>query len=320
MPIDAFDGEVLDVAIPAGLDDMRIDRVLSMLTGLSRSESGALLDHDGVTIDGHVVRKASTSVSTGQRLVAVLPPPESSEVEPDSSVAVDVLVEDLDFLVVNKLPGQVVHPGAGQRDHTLVAGLLARYPELRLLAEEGLCDPFRPGIVHRLDKGTSGVLSVARTPEGFASLSHQLAERSMERTYIGMVEGHVEEERGVVDAPIGRSQRTPTMMAVRTDGRPARTGYEVIARIGAPRTATVLRLQLETGRTHQIRVHMAAIGHPIVNDPRYGHRRDHRLEEDRFFLHSANLAFAHPRTGERVSASSPLPSDLAALVEGINGL
>jgi 23S rRNA pseudouridine1911/1915/1917 synthase len=316
--LDAFDGEVLDVAVPSGLDGVRIDRAISMLTGLSRSEVSSVVDDEGVTLDGHVVRKASTSVHEGQRLVAVLPPPDSGEVVADPSVPLDIVVEEDDFVIVNKAPGQVVHPGAGQRDHTLVAGLLARYPELRLLSDEGLCDPFRPGIVHRLDKGTSGVLSVARTPEGFAALSEQLAERSMERVYVGLVEGHVSEERGVVDALIGRSQRTPTLMAVRSDGRPARTGYQVMARLDAPRPLTLLRLQLETGRTHQIRVHLGAIGHPIVNDPRYGHRRDNRLDEERFFLHSRSLSLTHPRTGERVEASADLPSDLLALIPGLS--
>jgi len=312
-PLDAFDGEVLDLAIPASLDGLRIDRVLAMLTGLSRSEASQLIDDGAVTLNDKLVAKASLSVEEGQHLVATLPPPDSGEVEPDGTVFVDVVAEDEDFAVVNKAPGQVVHPGAGQRDGTLVAGLLARYPQLRLLSDEGLCDPFRPGIVHRLDKGTSGVLVVAKTPEGYVSLTEQLAARDMERTYIGMVEGHVTEERGVVDAPIGRSTRTPTLMAVRSDGRAARTGYEVIARLEKPST-TLLRLQLDTGRTHQIRVHMATIGHPIVNDPRYGHRRDKRLHEDRFFLHSQTLSFAHPRTGERVTTVVALPEDIGSLV------
>jgi 23S rRNA pseudouridine1911/1915/1917 synthase len=185
---------------------------------------------------------------------------------------------------------------------------------MSLLSAEGLSDPSRPGIVHRLDKGTSGLLVVAKTPEGFVSLSDQLSEREMERTYLGLVQGHVIEERGVVDAPIGRSTRTPTLMAVRSDGRPARTGYEVVTRLDRPFKATLLRLRLETGRTHQIRVHLATIGHPVVNDLRYGQRRDTRLDDERFFLHSASLAFRHPRTDERVVTSAPLPADLAALV------
>jgi 23S rRNA pseudouridine1911/1915/1917 synthase len=157
-------------------------------------------------------------------------------------------------------------------------------------------------------------LVVAKTPEGFVSLSEQLAERKMGRTYLGMVQGHVAEERGVVDAPIGRSTRTPTLMAVRSDGRPARTSYEVIARLRDPHPMTLLRLRLDTGRTHQIRVHLATIGHPVVNDLRYGQRRDKRLEEERFFLHSTTLTFAHPRTGEAIVTQAPLPTDLAALV------
>lgn len=316
--IDPFDGEVLDLVVPSSLDNIRVDRVLSMLTGLSRSETHDILTSGAVTLDDKVVVKASTSVEGGQHLVAVLPVPDSGVVEPDASVVIDVVFDDEDFAVINKMPGQVVHPGAGHRHGTLVAGLLALYPQMQELSAEGISDPLRPGIVHRLDKGTSGVLVIAKTPRGYLSLTHQLAERVMERTYLGMVEGHVSEERGVVDAPIGRSTRTPTLMAVRADGRAARTGYEVLARIDKPHAMTLLRLQLDTGRTHQIRVHLATIGHPVVNDPRYGHRRDKRLPEDRFFLHSTTLAFAHPRTDEWIAASVPLPEDLRLLVpEGV---
>ena len=311
---DAFDGEVLDLIVPSTLEGLRIDRALSLLTGLSRSEAHDVLVGGAVTINEKVVVKPSSALVAGQHLVVVLPPAASDDVTPDSSVVIDVALDDEDFVVVNKLPGQVVHPGAGHREGTLVAGLLARYPQIAALSAEGLCDPSRPGIVHRLDKGTSGLLVVAKTPEGFTNLSHQLAERTMQRTYMGMVQGHVDEERGVVDAPLGRSTRTPTLMSVRSDGRPARTGYEVVTRVEKPNAMTLLRLRLETGRTHQIRVHLATIGHPIVNDLRYGHRRDQRLDEERFFLHSTTLAFTHPRTHERVSTHAPLPADLAALV------
>ena len=311
---DAFDGEVLDLIVPGSLHEIRIDRVLSMLTGLSRSETSAILSSGGVRVNDKVVVKSSTSLEEGQHLVAVLPAPDNGVVEPDPSVHVDVVLDDPDFAVVNKAPGQVVHPGAGQRHGTLVAGLLALYPQMQELSAEGLCDSLRPGIVHRLDKGTSGVLVVAKTPDGYLQLTDQLAERTMERTYLGMVEGHVAENRGVVDAPIGRSTRTPTLMAVRADGRAARTGYEVLARVDKPHAMTLLRLQLDTGRTHQIRVHLATIGHPVVNDPRYGHRREKRLNEDRFFLHSTTLAFAHPRTAQWITTSVPLPDDLRPLV------
>lgn len=317
---DAFDGEVLDLLVPSALHHLRIDRVLSMLTGLSRAEAHDVITSGAVSVNDKLVLKPSTPLEEGQRLAAVLPPRASDDVLPDASVAIDVVLDDEDFVVVNKAPGVVVHPGAGQREGTLVAGLLARYPQIRQLSVEGLCEPSRPGIVHRLDKGTSGLLVAAKSPEGFLSLSGQLVEREMERTYLGMVEGHVSEERGVVDAPIGRSTRTPTLMVVRSDGRPARTSYEVIARVNEPHAATLLRLRLETGRTHQIRVHLATIGHPIVNDVRYGHRRDARLEEERVFLHSTSVAFRHPRSDERVVTHAALPGDLAALVPSNLGL
>jgi 23S rRNA pseudouridine1911/1915/1917 synthase len=318
---DAFDGEVLDVIVPASLGELRVDRVIALLTGLSRAEAHEAIAAGAVTIDDAIVVKPSTSLREGQHLVAVLPARASDTVQPDDSVVVDVVLDDEDFAVVNKAAGQVVHPGAGQQTGTLIAGLLARYPQIAELSAEGLCDPLRPGVVHRLDKGTSGLLVVAKTPEGFVSLKRQLSERLMERTYLGLAQGHVSEERGVVDAPIGRSTRTPTLMAVRSGGRPARTGYEVLARLDSVPATTLLRLRLETGRTHQIRVHLASIGHPIVNDLRYGHRRDTRLDEERFFLHSTTLAFAHPHSGEWVSTHAPLPSDLAALLPSdIEGL
>jgi len=311
---DAFDGETLDLVVPGTLGAIRVDRVLSMLTGLSRSEATQMVADGAVYVDDKVVLKGSLILEEGQRLVAILPAPDAGFVEPDASVPVEVVFDDEDFAVINKAAGQVVHPGAGQRTGTLVAGLLARFPQMQALSDEGLSDPFRPGIVHRLDKGTSGVLVVAKTAEGLVGLREQLASREMDRTYLGLVEGHVAEERGVVDAPIGRSTRTPTLMAVRADGRPARTGYEVLERIDKPHAATLLRLTLDTGRTHQIRVHMSTIGHPVLNDPRYGHRRDRRLPEERFWLHSRTLAFRHPRTGDEVIAGAPLPPDLAALL------
>ncbi|MFI5036604.1 MAG: RluA family pseudouridine synthase [Acidimicrobiales bacterium] len=313
---DPFDGEVLDVAVPSGLDGLRVDRALAMLTGLSRAQAREVLAAGAVSVDGRVVLKGSHPVSAGQRLEAAVPPDPSVEVEAEPDVAVVVVREDPDFVVVDKAPGMVVHPGAGQRHGTLVAGLLARYPEMARLAGEGRGDPWRPGVVHRLDKGTSGLLVVARTPAGFDSLTTQLGERRVTRTYLALVEGRVAPERGVVDAPIGRSPRSPTLQAVRADGRAARTHYEVVTRVAGPPALTLLRLTLETGRTHQIRVHLAAIGHPVVNDPRYGHRREPRLEAERVFLHAAALGFAHPRTGEPVEVVSALPADLAALVPG----
>jgi 23S rRNA pseudouridine1911/1915/1917 synthase len=318
--LDAFDGETLDLVVPSTLENIRVDRVISMLTGLSRSEAVSMVTGGAVSVDDKIVLKSSVVLEEGQHLVAVLPAPDAGFVEPDASVEVDVVLDDADFVVVNKAAGQVVHPGAGQRTGTLVAGLLARYPQMQSLSDEGLSEAYRPGIVHRLDKGTSGVLIVAKTAEGLLSLRDQLASREMDRTYLGLVEGHVAEERGVVDAPIGRSTRTPTLMAVRADGRPARTGYDVLERIDKPHAVTLLRLTLDTGRTHQIRVHMSTIGHPVVNDPRYGHRRDRRLPEERFWLHSRNLTFRHPLTGTTITSGSPLPEDLTALLGRVRDL
>ncbi len=307
--------EVIDLVVSATLADLRVDRAIALLAGLSRSEASGVITSGAVSLDERVVVKPSTSLEVGQHLVVTLAARESDAVVADASVDVAVVLDDPDFVIVDKAPGVVVHPGAGQREGTLIAGLLARYPEIAGLSDRRLGDASRPGVVQRLDKGTSGLLVVAKSPEGYESLTRQLGERAVERTYLGLAQGHVREERGLVDAPIGRSSRSPTLMAVRADGREARTGYEVLARLDEP-AATLLALRLETGRTHQIRVHLASIGHPLVNDLRYGHRRDERLGDERFFLHSSTLAFEHPRDGHRVSAHAPLARDLASLVPG----
>lgn len=312
---DEFEDGLLDVVVPDGLDGVRCDRALAMLTGRPRALIAAVIADGAVTVDGAALKKASTPLISGQRLVATIPDVDDGWVDPDDSVPVNVVGESAHYIVVNKAPGQVVHPGAGQMSGTLVAGLLARYPELDELRQLGHGDPSRPGIIHRLDKGTSGLIVVARSAVGYESLREQLAQREIERVYLGLVEGHVAESHGVVDAPIGRSMRTPTMMAVRADGRWARTAYEVVARLDSPRT-TVLRLKLETGRTHQIRVHLASIGHPVVNDNRYGHRRETRLDPERVFLHATRLGFNDPASGQWTLFDSALPTDLASLIEG----
>ncbi len=306
--------ERLDLRVPEALAGERVDRVVATLTERSRAEVRAALEAGGVRLDGAAVTRGATPVAAGQRLEVDLPARDDGTVAPEPAVAVTVVLEDEDFVVVDKAPELVVHPGAGQREGTLVAGLLARYPEIAALAPLG--EPERPGIVHRLDKGTSGLLVVARSATGLASLREQMATRAVSRTYTAFVQGHVAEDRGVVDAPIGRSARQPTAMAVRGDGRPARTRYRVRARYDAPYPVTELEVELETGRTHQIRVHLASIGHPVVNDARYGHRRDARLAEGRVALHASALAFSHPRTGETVRVTRELPGDLAALREG----
>jgi len=309
----AGDGsEQLVVTVPALMDAMRVDRALSMLTNCSRSEASRLIEAGVVSVDGVQVAKSSFLLSEGSLLEALLPAPDDGSVAPDAEVAVEVVLATADFLVVNKEFAQVVHPGAGNAEGTLIAGVLARYPEIARLPEQGYGELGRPGVVHRLDKGTSGLLAVARTPQGFESLTAQLHDRSMGRRYLGVVEGHVESRQGVVDAPIGRSTSVPTRMAVRPDGRHARTAYEVIAHLSGP-DRTLVGLALETGRTHQIRVHMAAIGHPIVNDPRYGQRNEKRLDPERLALHAGRLSVNDPLTGERVRTIAPWPKDLCLL-------
>jgi len=223
--------------------------------------------------------------------------------------------------VVDKPAGLVVHHGAGHGGGTLVDGLLARFPELADLAAAGTGDAARPGIVHRLDKGTSGLLVVARTPEAFRSLSGQLRAHTAGRHYRALVAGTVDDDAGVVDAPIGRSPRQPTRMAVTRGGRPARTAYRVVGRYREPWEATLVEATLDTGRTHQVRVHLAAIGHPVFGDDRYWGNRprpaDVRtlLTPGRLFLHACRLSLDHPASGERRTWESPLPPDLDAVLQ-----
>jgi len=315
--------EPVVVSVPALLDGVRLDRAVSLLTGVSRARAAQLVAGGLVRVGGARATGRSQPLAEGVVLEIELPPERPTGPRADPGVALQVVHEDADVIVVDKPAGLVVHPGAGRRDGTMVSGLLARFPELAELAASGVADPERPGIVHRLDRGTSGLLAVARSERAYRSLTAQLAARTVERRYEALVAGSVEEERGVVEAPIGRSTRTPTRMAVSAEGRPARTAYRVLGRYREPLDATLLELALETGRTHQIRVHLAAIGHPVVGDDRYGTagpggRRARvgggLLAPGRLFLHAAALGFEHPATGEHVSWFSPLPADLLAVL------
>jgi 23S rRNA pseudouridine1911/1915/1917 synthase len=295
--------------VPAALDGERIDRVVALLLDCSRQEAAALLAAGDVQVGGRAVAKGSHRLHQGD-VLEVLALPEVKDHRPlaDPSVAVVVVHEDDDVVVVDKQAGLVVHPGSGHEQATLVHGLLARFPEL---AEVG--EPDRPGIVHRLDGGTSGLLVVARTPVAYGSLTEQLGERSVDRRYDALVWGHPEAEAGLIDAPIGRSPRRRTAMAVSADGREARTRYEVVHRYAQPEVA-LLSCTLETGRTHQIRVHLQAIGHAVVGDDRYRGMRP-ALAVARPLLHAAHLGFEHPTSGERLSFDAPRPDDFEQVVE-----
>jgi 23S rRNA pseudouridine1911/1915/1917 synthase len=306
--------------VPALLRGVRLDRAVSMLTGVPRSTASALVAAGRVRVDGAVA--ASKSVPLEGSVVAVdLPEGVDRTPSAEEGVAFAVVYEDDQVVVVDKPAGLVVHPGAGRTTGTMVSGLLARYPDLA--RPSAAWDPARPGIVHRLDRGTSGLLAVARTDAAYASLVAQLAERSVSRRYVALVAGSLADDRGMVEAPIGRSARTPTRMAVSAQGREARTGYAVLRRYAEPLVSTLVVLSLDTGRTHQIRVHMAAIGHPVVGDDRYGgpgRVGGSLLGPGRLFLHAAELGFDHPASGERLVFTSALPADLAALLPDAPGL
>ncbi len=316
-PEPAEESEVVSTEVPPLLAGVRIDRGVAMVADVSRAAAAELVAAGRVEVDGVVVTAGRAPLPVGAVLTVRLGVGGHEGLVAEPGVRFEVVHADEQMVVVDKPAGLVVHPGAGHGTGTLVGGLLARFPDLAALVTSGVCSPDRPGIVHRLDKGTSGLLAVARTPEAYRSLVGQLAERTMERRYLALVRGLVSDERGEVEAPIGRSARTPTKMAVTAGGKPASTSYAVQARFVGVEPATLLDLALKSGRTHQIRVHMAAIGHPVVGDARYG-MADRRLGSGRFFLHAGSLSFTHPRSGERVTFTSPLPEDLAGYLADLS--
>ena len=298
--------------VPAALDGERLDRVVALVTGVSRARAADLVAAGEVTVDGEVVRQRSHRLAEGDVVAVEVGPDEGAEpLAADPSVPVTVVHEDPDVLVVDKPPGLVVHPGAGRATGTLVQGLLARYPELA-----GVGDPERPGIVHRIDRDTSGLLAVARTPAAYDGLVAQLAARTVDRRYEALAWGHLDPAAGRIDGPIGRSRRHPTRMAVAADGREAVTDYRLLAAFDDPVEVSHLELRLRTGRTHQIRVHLRSIGHPVVGDDQYGGVRQ-SLAVPRMFLHAELLGFDHPTTGEHLELRAPLPEDLRSVLDGL---
>lgn len=297
--------------VPAALAGERVDRVVALLTGLPRSEVTALVAGGAVRLRGAPVASRSVKVDEGDTVEVDVPSaPVAAPVEHGGEdVTFGVVFADDQVIVVDKPEDLVVHPGAGNPSGTLAQGIVARYPEVA-----GVGDPTRPGIVHRLDRGTSGLLVVARTEAARASLVAQLASRQVTRRYLALTWGHLESPRGLVDAPIGRSKRDPTRMAVTARGKVARTAYQVERRFAEPVELDLLGCTLETGRTHQIRVHLAAVGHPVVGDARYGGVRE-SLPCHRPFLHARHLAFDHPVTGERMGFDAALPEDLTAMLD-----
>jgi 23S rRNA pseudouridine1911/1915/1917 synthase len=298
--------DVETFAVPDALAGERIDRAVALLTGWSRAEVQALVAAGAVLVDGQPPIK-SHRLTTGA-VIELLAEPEPEAPPAAEPIPIDVRFADDDIIVVDKPAGVVVHPGAGHAHGTLVQGLLDRFPDIA-----GVGDPRRPGIVHRLDRDTSGLLVVARTAVAYDGLVDALAEHEVERRYVALVRGIPDTRRALIDAPIGRSPRRRTQMSVRAEGRDARTGYEIIAQ---GTEVALLACRLETGRTHQIRVHLAAIGHPVVGDTVYGGGAP-AAPAIRLFLHAHALTLRHPVTGERCSFEAELPDDLAAALAAL---
>lgn len=296
--------ERLTRAVPADLDGERVDRIVAVLGDMSRSTARALAEAGQVMVEGRPVVPRSR-LGTGATVTFPTAPP-MPELEPEP-VEFRVVYEDPDLLVVDKPAGVVVHPGAGRREGTLAAGILHRHPEV-----EGVGDPGRWGLVHRLDRDTSGLMMVALTMAAYAGLRRQMAERSVEREYRALADGLFPVPTGTIDAPISRDPARPTRRRVDPEGRAAVTHYQV-EREFLESEVTLLRVQLETGRTHQIRVHLAAIDHPLVGDRVYRPGPD-RIPAPRVFLHACRLGFVHPSSGEPLVFESDLPADLAEIL------
>jgi 23S rRNA pseudouridine1911/1915/1917 synthase len=289
----------------------RVDRFVADVSGLSRSYVQKLIAEGRLTVAGTAV-KANVAVVPGDLVELDVPEPKPLDLEPEG-IPLAVVYEDADLLIVNKPAGLVVHPSAGHESGTLVNALLARGTEYG-----GIAGVQRPGIVHRLDRDTSGLLMVAKNDRAQASLMGQLKARGIKKTYLGLVMGAVAATVGRIEAPIGRDPRHRTRMAVVTDGREARTGYRVRERFTG---WTLLELDLITGRTHQIRVHLAAIGHPLAGDPVYGTATSRRGPEGlaRLFLHSGRIELQSPADGHLIRATAPLPDELEAVLQRLRG-
>jgi 23S rRNA pseudouridine1911/1915/1917 synthase len=307
---------VIELQIPQELSGLRLDSALArMLPEHSRTRIKGWIDAGQVQM-GRLPCKPRDVVSTGSRIQVRISAAPVADAVTAEAIPLEVVHEDADVLVVDKPVGLVVHPGAGNPRHTLQNALLGWDPRLAALP--------RAGIIHRLDKDTSGLLMVARTPEAHTVLTRELMARSVSREYLAVCVG-VMTSGGTIDQPIGRHRSDRLRMAVRTDGRPATTHYRVLERF---RAHSCLSVRLTTGRTHQIRLHLSHLKYPIVGDPVYGGRfglprgaSPELAETLRAFghqaLHAAKLAFDHPRTGERLALEAPVPADFAALLEAL---
>lgn len=304
---------------------IRLDLLVARQLDLSRTQAATLIATGRVTVDGRR-EKASYRPRGGERIVVEIPPPPAREILPEA-IPLTILFEDEHVLVVDKPPGMVVHPAPGHWSGTLVNALKGRGEPLATGGAGGERGtgapggaPDRAGIVHRLDKDTSGLLLVAKTDRAHRVLGAALAQRRIVRRYAALCWGHLDADLVTVDRPIGRNPRDRKRMAIVSSGRAARTDFVRLARFDS---VDLLRAHLHTGRTHQIRVHLASIGHPVVGDDTYGGgggRRLVALPPRRHFLHAAWLIFPHPVTGARLDVRSPLPADLRASLAAASGI
>lgn len=278
--------------------------VTRMLPELTRSYVHKLIDDGRVEVGGHRAKPA-LRLEPGQRVTVDVPPPAPDKALPEA-IALDVIFEDTDILAVNKPPRMTVHPAPGHPSSTLVNAVLAHSNDL-----SGIGGVMRPGIVHRLDRDTSGVILIAKNDAAHNGLAKQLKDRTIEKTYLALVEGTPKPAEGVIDAPLARDPRRRERMAIIEGGRESVTAYSVIERFHG---ASLVEARPKTGRTHQIRVHLAAIGHPIVGDRVYGKASPLVARQ---FLHAQRIVFTHPRTNDRVELEAPLTPDLASALEAL---
>ncbi|MSE08741.1 RluA family pseudouridine synthase [Lactobacillus salivarius] len=283
----------------------RLDKVVTnIFTDYTRSQLKKMIDDGNIKVNGDV-KKANYKVNLGDEITFDKPEVKKLSLEPEN-IPLDIVYEDDDVIVVNKPQGMVVHPSPGHFEHTLVNALLYHSP---LSTINGT---YRPGIVHRIDKDTSGLLMVAKNDMAHQSLAKQLKDKTNTREYVALVHGNIKEDSGTIDAPLGRSKVDRKKQAVVKDGRNAVTHFEVLKRYG---DYTLVKCVLETGRTHQIRVHMKYIGHPLVGDQLYGPRKT--LGNSGQFLHAEKLGFVHPRTNEYLEFTAPLPENFKKLLVSI---
>ncbi|EAD2921067.1 RluA family pseudouridine synthase [Listeria monocytogenes] len=283
----------------------RVDKVIAEMMGKSRSSIQLMLKNGDITVNGELA-KPNYKVQVGDEIHYEVREPEELEVLAED-IPLDIYFEDKDMLVVNKPEGMVVHPSAGHASGTLVNALLFHCDDL-----SGINGKIRPGIVHRIDKDTSGLLMVAKNDHAHESLAKQLKDKTSDREYIALVHGDIAHQKGTIEAPIGRAKEDRQKMAVVRDGKEARTHFEVLERLPG---YTLINCKLDTGRTHQIRVHLKYIGHPLAGDPKYGPKNT--IKGNGQFLHAAKLGFDHPTTNERMTFEAPLPSSFEKALKSL---